>query len=83
MKIYIVKYALTNGIEEREVLRVDAVPGKPFSRCWFTNGLINLLIRNTDFTLNLEEARSKACAMRDKKIASLKKQIKKLEAMEF
>ncbi len=83
MKIYVVKYALTEGIEEREFLKIEGTDRKAFSRCFFTNGYGNLLIRNTDFALTMDEARAKAYAMRDKKIASLKKNIAKLEKMEF
>ncbi len=68
MKIYVVKYALTEGIKEIEA---------QFSTSTTKKGAI------MQYEITLEAARAKAYAMRDKKIASLKKQIAKLEKMEF
>lgn len=85
-KVFITKYALTWGIIEKETqikiykspieeaierVYVEEWPGYP----GYTIG------REAFYTL--EEALKEAEEMRKKKIASLRKQIKKLEKMEF
>ncbi len=81
MKIYVVKYALTEGIKELDA-EVEHFCGNPrvIERLSpFKAGVYE----DYEYTFTLDEARARAYAMRDKKIASLKKQIKKLETMEF
>ena len=77
MKVYITKYALTSGIEEIEVeLCSDSmVRDMAHSRYFHGDG--------KDWHRSLESAKTKAEEMRNKKIASLKKQIDKLERLEF
>ncbi len=81
MKIYVVKYALTEGIIEcvGEPCGTGEHPMK--MRAFMDSGDVVLDWGEYDF--DLDDARSKAYAKRDKKIASLKKQIAKLEKMEF
>lgn len=77
-KIWISKYALSGGITEHEAeIRGDnAFPGAPFmSFTYFKMG--------RDAHLTREEAVAAAHAARKKKIASIKKQITKLEELKF
>ncbi len=85
MKVYITKYALTQGIMEfdsdyAEKVHIDK------------DGYLHLQIKRDDYpefynpknyALNWEDAIEQAENMRQKKITSLKKQIKKLEKMKF
>ena len=79
--IYVTKYALTKGILKIEAeysgiseMMCDIFSG--FYRCTY-HGV------NRDYTFTLEEAKKIAEKMKNKKISSLKKQIKKLEEMIF
>lgn len=77
-KVWISKYALTGGITEHmaEIKNGAAYPGAPFmSFTSFTLG--------KEAHLTREEAIKAAEVMRKKKLAALKKQIAKLETMEF
>ena len=79
MKVWITKYALTGGIIEAE--------GEPYGLEWVSASWDNGYWRN-DFEQGewfdtKEGAIQKAEEMRQKKIESLKKQIKKLEEMRF
>jgi hypothetical protein len=75
VKIYVTKYALTQGITTHEV---GEEPGKGWP--WFvTPGRGEGL----DWHLSMADAMVRAYAMRDAKIASLKRAIAKLEGMEF
>ncbi|WP_447872022.1 tail fiber assembly protein [Serratia fonticola] len=76
---YITKYALTAGIIKREG-EIDDSGSFRYKdpEAWGTSS-----IWHTDFRLTEAEALAKAEDMRKKKIASLKKQIAKLEAMTF
>lgn len=80
MKVWITKYALTKGIIEADAEKAlsDTVV-IPRGRCilqsnWFCIG---------DWHTSKKQAIAKAEEMRQKKIASLKKQIEKLEKMKF
>lgn len=77
-KVWISKYALSGGITEHmaEIRGAEAFPGAPFmSFISFTLG--------KDAHLTREEAVTVAEALRKKKLASMKKQMAKLEAMSF
>ena len=85
MKVWITKYALTDGIIEAQQIPGSACDGKEYA---FFAGKNSQYI--TDFYIPYEElfwdknsAIVKAEEMRQKKIESLKKQIKNLEEMRF
>lgn len=82
MKIYITKYAITNGIKEVDA-RETSVP-EMFEYA-VTDGKreYGRYAHKGDYCLSREDAVIKATKMRDKRIASLKKQIRKLEQMDF
>lgn len=81
MTVYITKYALTQGILKREAISTD----------FHADGYLHLarvnwpadVFGSKDWTRSFVEARAKAERMRKAKIASLSKQIAKLEAMSF
>lgn len=81
MKVWITKYALTSGIMEVEAefcasmstMVVYRAAGEEFDQ--FAHG--------NDWHTAIESAKFKAKQMRQAKIASLKKQIAKLEKLEF
>ena len=79
MKVWITKYALTDGIIEAE--------GEPYGLEWvlasWDNGCRCNDFEQGEWFDTKERAIQKAEEMRQKKIASLKKQIKKLEEMRF
>lgn len=80
MKAFITKYALTEGIQEKEGKLhrgIFSIPGS-HSGLPFTS-----YFHNREFFLEREEAVKRAEVMRTKKLASLKKQIAKLEGMKF
>lgn len=78
MKVWITKYALTQGIFEAEADESEIFRGmiavSPFE---FYHG------EGKEWHKTKESAISRAEEMRKKKISSLKKQIKKLENMKF
>lgn len=80
MKVFITKYALTSGIKEIEA-EETTIPGmikdtgQRFTSMYHTEG--------KDWHRTIESAVKRAEDMRDRKIASLKKQLGKLENMEF
>ena len=80
---YITKYALSNG----KILKIEARPCGDVSNtmiAYRTEGsMFDQYAHNTDWHRTLPDAIAKANEMRAKKIASLKKQIAKLEAMKF
>lgn len=85
MKVWITKYALTDGIIEAQQITGATYEGKEYAFFVDGNGQYN-----ADFYIPYEElfwdknsAIVKAEEMRQKKIASLKKQIEKLEEMRF
>ena len=87
MKVWITKYALTQGIEE-----IDSNQVKEFEMadtgylCFRRNGKYSFEIEiysQKEWYRTKESAIKKAEEMRQNKIASLKKQIEKLERMGF
>ena len=78
-KVYITKYALTQGIYEMEVHRMSedgsSVYGKAWNEAYHGNG--------KEWCRTKEEAIKRAEEMRIKKIESLEKQIKKLKGLKF
>lgn len=88
MKVWITKYALTGGIIEAEIVRRQIVIDEHtkeqvmgYILCDATGRKYG--VQFDDFEYSLESAIAKAEEMRQKKIASLKKQIEKLEGMKF
>lgn len=79
MKVFVTKYALSNGIEEVEVVET-CVPGLLQN---VNHSHLHYHTEGKDWHRTMEAAVKKADAMRAKKIASLKKQIAKLENTEF
>lgn len=79
MKVWITKYALTRGVFEMEVESQSedgtAVYGKSLNDCYHGEG--------REWHRTKVSAIKKAEEMRQKKIESLKKQIKKLEQLKF
>lgn len=79
MRVWITKYALTTGIFEMEVESQSedgtGVYGKAWSDCYHGEG--------KEWHRTKEAALVRAEKMRQKKIASLKKRIEKLEMMKF
>lgn len=78
MKVWITKYALTKGIVETETETQN-----PVWTVFKNNTMLYTKNIGKDFHTSKEEAKLKAEEMRQKKIASLKKQIEKLEKMRF
>lgn len=78
MKVWITKYALTSGIleKEAEVCTDNMISVKD-------TGYYTVYFHGNEWHKSRESAIAKAEEMRKKKIASLKKQIEKLEKMEF
>lgn len=86
MKVWITKYALTDGISDGEIIAEHKIRENPIeykSRylCRSKDG--DQCLDGGDFCFTYELAVQKAEEMRQKKIASLKKQIEKLERMRF
>lgn len=79
MKVWITKYALTSGILEKEVKDFGDGSVKEIENSFpiYYHG------EGKEWHRTKESAIAKAEEMRKKKIASLKKQIEKLEKMEF
>lgn len=79
MKVWIAKYALTKGIFEMDVESQSedgkSVYGKAWNQCFYGQGV--------EWCETKSAAIARAEEMRKKKIASLKKQIEKLENMTF
>lgn len=78
MRVYITKYALTQGIFEVEVDECDGKPGLVADRARFVSHY-----RKPDWHLTIGEAVSRALVMKSKKIASLRRQIRNIEALKF
>lgn len=79
MRVWITKYALTQGVFEMDVERQSddgkSVYGKAWNQSYHGQGV--------EWCKTKSAAIARAKEMRDKKIASLKKQIEKLEKMTF
>ena len=85
MKVWITKYALTRGIEEitsDDVSRMLIEKNGDLVMCG-KSGMFPVRYSTDNYSLDKESAIKKAEEMRQKKIASLKNQIKKLEEMRF
>lgn len=78
MEVYITRYALSDGILEKEAEECDRFPGmiETDDHAYFHG-------EGKDWTRTKEAAVARAEEMKAKKIKSLKKQIEKLEAMKF
>ena len=87
MKVWITKYALTDGILEVELIAEHKIRENPIeykSRYLCRNSDSDQFYLDCDdFCYTHECAIQKAKEMRQKKISSLKKQIEKLEGMRF
>lgn len=79
-KVFITKYALTKGIIEKEVEIYSYMDGSKYA---YVKGEFNGYKMTEDAFYNHENAIQKSEEMRQKKIASLKKQIAKLEKLSF
>jgi hypothetical protein len=81
MKVFVTKYALTQGILEKEgeISNTNSnmflVLGGPYTDFFFREG--------RDWHRTLEGAKDRAREMQTLKIISLKKSLKKIEALEF
>lgn len=78
MKVYITKYALSDGILEKEAEECDRFPGMII-----TDDGAHFHGEGKNWTRTKEAAVARAQEMKAKKIKSLKKQIEKLERMKF
>lgn len=85
MKVWITKYALTDGIIEAQQFPGAAYDGKEYAFFVDENGqyVTGFYIPYEELFWDKNSAIVKAEEMRQKKIASLKKQIEKLEEMRF
>jgi hypothetical protein len=83
-KVFVTKYALTQGIFDCE-MDVTLNPEHFKKKCWgkFTPHSMSTGLYNDDFQLTMEEAIADANKRKDVKIASLMKQIAKLEKLKF
>lgn len=76
--VYVTKYALSNGIIRGRVDDVHTVAGSPaLIRCGFNRW--QSFLAGKEVVADLADAVKIAEAMRDKKLKSLKDQVKKLE----
>ena len=88
MKIWITKYALTDGISEGEIIAEHKTPeygvveSKIRYLCRGSDG-DQFYLTSDDFRDSLDSAIQKAEEMRQERIDILKKQIKNLEEMRF
>ena len=80
MKAYITKYALTEGILQMEVEQDERFPNMV---CYRENYTRYIHGEGHNWHRTIESARDRAEVMRAKKIASIKKQIAKLESLKF
>ncbi len=81
MKVWITKYALSSGLKEDD--SEESMTGQSGPTRYFNVRGYQGLFTRAELAFTLEEAREKAFTMRTKKIASLRKQIAKLEKMTF
>lgn len=80
-KVFITKYALTSGIKEVET-EIHKSTFKDYPN-YIRDSAYSFHYIGKDAFLNKSEALQKAENMRKKKIASLRKQIEKLEKLSF
>jgi hypothetical protein len=84
MKFYITKYALTQGILEKEGELVDSIKiGEKFLRVRNKSPYTDEYYHGNDFHESLIDAQILANNIVLRKIESLKKQITKLEKLKF
>ena len=85
MKVWITKYALTDGIIEAEHVPGVAEVGKEYAFFIDANNQLaaHFYIPYEELVFDKESAVQRAEKMRQKKIASLKKKIEKLEKVRF
>jgi hypothetical protein len=81
VQIWVTKHALTTGIEVKEVEKSSSTDYDIW-REWREDGFHRYYHR-PDFQFTAEDAARQATQMKDKKIASLRKQIAKLEKLHF
>jgi hypothetical protein len=81
MKVWITKYALTSGIMEIEAEFCESMSTMVSYRA--KGAQYDQYAHGNDWHTDIESAKTKAKQMRLAKIASLKKQIAKLEKLEF
>ena len=79
MKVYVTKFALTKGITEAEGEICKDISDKMFK----VKTEYPTYYHNKEWHVTLDDAIRHADKMRKKKVASLKKQIKKYEMMLF
>lgn len=80
MKLFITKYALTSGIEEVE----GNISDQYTNMCTYQKeGCYPQYAHGDDWHTDKKKAIDRASVMREKKIASLRNQIKKLEGLKF
>ena len=78
--IYVTKGCLTSGV----VKKIDAVEQNSYPGMFLIGGVrIKTYVHKGDYYFAEQEALERAKVLRDKKIASLKKQIAKLESCTF
>lgn len=82
MKIYMTKYALTQGIIESDAELKPEYDNKN-GRAVRTIGKYPMLLWEPDWHEELLQAKGRAIQMRIKKQANLRKQIEKLEKLKF
>lgn len=80
MKVYVTKYALTTGIE---VVEVKPPEENEEPQYVYTKGFVQQFIMGKTAFLTYKEAAIAAREMRDKKRASLKKQLTRLNELIF
>ena len=78
MRVFISKYALTQGIFEVEVDECEGVPGMVADRSLFVSHY-----RRPDWHLTREEAVDRARVMQATKLGALRRQMRKIEALMF
>lgn len=83
MKLYSVKYALTNGIIEFEAAEKDVNDERFFGRMTPRDSFSSLLYFGKDLFKSRDEAVERANLMRDRKIASHEKSIANLRKLTF
>ena len=79
MRVYITKYALSDGIMEVEATETS----QPNMICYTCNGSYPQFFHKGDWYNNKEDANKQAETMRVKRIVSLEKQIAKLKKLKF
>lgn len=81
MKVYVTKYALTEGIFPIQAELVD--DGKYVSQTDNKPGHLRLFLGRSDYALTIKDAQVQAKDKLKRKVASMKKQLRKFETMSF